>query len=236
MIKILIKKKKKLKEIEVPSDIKKDQYKDFVLDWKNLGKILIKYSNNFSKNGINVMGAKRLGSGSFGVAYLLNDGKVLKLTKDTEEAIISNFLINKSIQHFVKIFGVFKLPITDTGEQIYAILQEKLMPVSKQDGSLLEKNIKVLKQVIGGSDPFIFTNKKWEEIKSLKQVQNKPDVLNYLEEIGFNNICNDLNKSGIKFVDFHSGNFMRRSDGTLVLIDIGADATNFGSESNIKQI
>ncbi len=234
MIKVKI--KNKIQEIQVPNNLKKDDWQNHVEDWKSLGKILINNSNRFSKIGINVMGAKRLGSGAFGNAYLLKDGKVLKITKDTDEAVISNFLINKNAAYIVKIFNVVKLPILESGEQIYAILQEKLSPLSSNKGTMLENNIKLLKKLIGGSDPFIFTNKSWEEIKKIVNEKDTKNTINFLEKIGFANICNNLKELKIKYVDFHSGNFMLRNDGTLVLIDIGADSTNFGSEQNIKQI
>ena len=45
------------------------------------------------KQGIDVTGAKRLGSGHFGTAYLLRDGRVLKVTSDMTEGNLAAWLL-----------------------------------------------------------------------------------------------------------------------------------------------
>ena len=63
-----------------------------------------------------------LGAGSNGIAFVTNDDRVFKVTKDKDEALVSTSIIDESFKNVVKIYDVFKfvkLPI-------YGIVQEKL--------------------------------------------------------------------------------------------------------------
>lgn len=54
---------------------------------------------------------KKLGSGLFGIAYLLNDNKVLKITKDKSEYEYSKNLIGVKLDHFPTYYGSYKLDL-----------------------------------------------------------------------------------------------------------------------------
>jgi hypothetical protein len=71
---------------------------------------------------------KYLGSGNFGVAYDIGDGKVLKITTDHTEANENIGLLGKPLKYIAKPFNVYKIE-SESGrvdDDTYAIVLEKL--------------------------------------------------------------------------------------------------------------
>lgn len=95
---------------------------------KSLPKIL-------SKMGVKNHG--NLGSGNFGHAYDIGNGRVLKITKDKTEAINSSRLMNKKNTNIADIYDVKQF--VENGETRYVIILEKL----KLSDSLKDKYIKL---------------------------------------------------------------------------------------------
>lgn len=72
-----------------------------------------------------------IAEGSFGIAYNTNDSKkVLKITTDLDEAKTSSKIIGKNLKNVVNIYRVFSFTAIN---DIYFILQEKLLPLSTKD-------------------------------------------------------------------------------------------------------
>jgi hypothetical protein len=86
------------------------------------------------KKGIDVTGAKRLGTGFYGSAYLLKDGFVLKVTEDESEATLAAWLhVNKRNlpTMFPRILSVFQAKCSAKyGAPDYYIVREDLQNTS----------------------------------------------------------------------------------------------------------
>ncbi len=80
-----------------------------------LTKILAKYGLNKSKY---------IGSGAYGHAHDIGNGKVLKITTDKSEAVNSKKIINKDLTHVAKIYSVNYFIMND--KTYYVIILEKL--------------------------------------------------------------------------------------------------------------
>ena len=65
-------------------------------------------------------GLEELGEGTYGVAYVLGDGRVLKATTDESEATASSVLVGKKLENVVQIYDVF------TMSGAWFIVQERL--------------------------------------------------------------------------------------------------------------
>lgn len=79
------------------------------------------------KKGIDVGKLKALGHGKMGVAYLMANGKVIKVTTDDREAKSSFLIQNKGrgLSNVVKVDDVFQFK----GRDVFGIVQEKLEPL-----------------------------------------------------------------------------------------------------------
>lgn len=58
---------------------------------------------------LNLKVIKLLGKGANGIAYLIDGGRVLKITTDASEVLESYKIVGKNTTHIAKIFSVFKL-------------------------------------------------------------------------------------------------------------------------------
>jgi hypothetical protein len=73
--------------------------------------------------------------GSQGIAFKTTDDKILKITADKSEALISSKLIGKNLKHVVEFFRVFTFKSTPN---IYFILQEKLLPINLNEKEIID--------------------------------------------------------------------------------------------------
>jgi hypothetical protein len=202
--------------------------------------VMAKFPKGMAKLGIKpemIKGLKPLGTGTRGTAFQLPDGNVLKITNDQSEAEAASMIVGTEAKNLVKIHNVWQFG--DTG--FFGVLQEKLeslpddeakkfnnaliatgLPIwiAKSGGEwsnakeLTKEHVKgQIKKKFGGN----FTS---DEAKAYVQdVNQKWNML--VSEYGLRDLFNTLTKLGINFHDYHAGNIMRRSDGTLVLIDLG---------------
>lgn len=130
--------------------------------------ILQKYSQQLlnSKWKINVGALHRLGSGQEGIAYDIGNGKVLKVTADAREARTSAKLINRNLQHVVRVFDVFvfgkeeapqksfdqrttKEPGKPGQATAYGIVTEKLTPLTDAEQKEFDSIIDELQAQMG---------------------------------------------------------------------------------------
>ncbi len=94
------------------------------------------------KNGISI--DKRLGSGSWGVAYLTNDGHVVKATSDPAEVYNSIQLKGKKLDNVANIYDVSY----SMGNEIALIKQERV----KSLGVIEEKRVKTVERKLSEGD------------------------------------------------------------------------------------
>jgi len=250
MINIFIKNKKKLKEIEIPSYVNKHNYDKFIEGEKYVGKQIQYNIKKLLAKGIDLRGAKQIGSGGNGKAYQLKNGNIFKITIDESEAKTSNYIKKINTKHLVKIKDVFKFPTNpNLPGTFYGILQEKLLPLPKEQAMDISYSVAKIRHLADGDWYVLFrpwqevrsivadTIIKWEHNESLKKKYNKRDIeegiiaIRFLDSLGFGNIINELYENDIEFGDFGAGNVMKRSDGTLVLIDLGGDSINPDDQS-----
>lgn len=161
---------------------------------------------------------KDLGAGSWGIAWDIGKGQVLKATMDDKEALASNLIKGKRTHHVVRIQDVFQFPDSD----VYGIVQEKLRKMSATDAKDFDLVTDLLQQVRVGPE---VGQGDWEGIRrKLENAGMTPEVTKYfidrLEEFQFPEIIRELKGLGIEFYDYHSGNLMMRGN-DYVVIDLG---------------
>ena len=76
------------------------------------------------RNKLGIKSSTFVGSGHFGHAHDIGDGRIMKLTKDRSEAINSQRIIGKDIKHIAKIYDVKWFDFN--GKKMYLILLEKV--------------------------------------------------------------------------------------------------------------
>lgn len=223
--------------------------------------ILLKTNKDkLAKKGIDVNQVKKLGSGTMGVAYDIGNGKVLKITNDPREAKASGILVGKDIPNIVKIYDLWKfpnanyygiiieklLPFDDNEAKQVTYLIQQLGIKSKQEADYLGIDQKYFATgfpgLLAASDGS-FTKAQLLLAKLLaKRFYGQPNAEQLKNEAiqRFQALMNqykmvDLFRSlkalGIKFFDFHGGNMGKRSDGSLVLFDLGGGI----SQGNLPQ-
>lgn len=199
-----------------------------------LVQILVKNKHLLQGRGIDVIGAKTLGTGSNGIAWKLRDGRVLKVTTDDAEAHVASHIKGKTFKHIFKIFDVWAFPGQYNGHYVYGLLTEgDLEKPDKVECNEFDWAIDQLEDAYGERDEKGYRDAAhdlWDG--KLKQViqaylqkpgidaEYKRQVLLYVKKYDIAGMLADTRRLNV-FADLHSGNFMRRPDGTFVLIDIG---------------
>lgn len=184
--------------------------------------------------GVDMEGARYLGAGNNGAAWELADGRVLKITTDDAEAHVASHLKGKKFKHIFTIFDVWAFPQTINGHHIYGLITESglikpsvdeqqefqamsdvLIRVEEAMGRPMEENFRnTLRYMM--ADPDITPQEKQATLLAIKRF----DVTGMMA---------DMKKVGFA-TDLHDGNFMKRADGTFVVIDIGTG----GSQESAK--
>ncbi|MHB8407977.1 MAG: 2'-5' RNA ligase family protein [Acidiferrobacterales bacterium] len=163
---------------------------------------------------------KVLGTGTQGVAFLMGDGNVLKVTQDETEARASQNIKKKKLKHIVNIYDVFQLG--DSGW--FGICQEKLTPVTSAEGKKFHDAIIHFESCVGDEN----YDMPWEQLKSeAVRIATKDNTLERtqtaiqtLESFQFPDIIGELADQEIEFMDYHGGNLCKRGT-DYVLIDLG---------------
>jgi hypothetical protein len=164
------------------------------------------------------------------------EDKVLKVTDDASEAAASNVLVKlgKKSDHIVHIFKVIKF-----GESgYYGIILEKLDEMNASEAKEFNNAIQMSVLPIALSrEPF----STWDETKELTEqiirekfkdefseeqikfmLNRARDAYDVLEKkFNVDKMVDELSSLGINYFDYHSGNVMKRADGTFVVLDLG---------------
>lgn len=168
---------------------------------------------------------KLLGKGEWGMAFLLQSGRVLKLTRDASEAKASNTpaLRTGQLAHLVRVFDVFAFP----RQELYGIVTERLKPLSAADARQFDWLIRMLH--------WLDFNLRTTPLAIMQATLKREAAANERgraiaaewQRFQLAAILAELATAKIKFSDFHSGNLMKRG-ATYVLIDLGGEAQSGG--------
>jgi hypothetical protein len=182
------------------------------------------FRNKLKALGYDPTRAKVLGEGTQGTAFLLKNGKVLKITEDQTEAKASAIIAGKMTNNLVRVERVFLFGKTG----LYGIVMENLEPLSGLEEDFWDNFRDLFEDIDPGKTI------KWKELQSLIYYKLQDDgyeedeIYGYLDEAEENNlpqIINELYKYGIVFWDYHGKNLMKRGNQT-VLIDLGYSNIN----------
>jgi hypothetical protein len=164
----------------------------------------------------NVKKVKYRACGFFGMAFLADDDKVIKLTSSKSEASDINQLIGKKIPGCVNYFDIVYSKKFD----IYCILMERVEVLKGKE-----------KDMIGQIINTIYTNPQFNDDEVIECASTddygnplySPDKLKiYLKEI--KDLESKLKSAGVSVNDIHSENLGRRND-ELVHFDVMSETT-----------
>ncbi len=176
---------------------------------------------------------KFLGAGYHGYAFLTDDGKTLKITRDKTEAVEANKIKNSNAKHFQKIYNIFKIKVGDgKTEDIYALLKEHILQNKSLIKQLIELNdlsyryLSKVKLDNGGYFPttldllFKTENENLFEffIDYVKKENSSKLLLWYLLQM--RSLHQEMKKLGIKTDDVGGANLGLKNK-TLINIDAG---------------
>lgn len=169
-------------------------------------------------------GGQLLGTGSQGAAYDLG-GRVLKLTHDHDEAIVSALIRGKSLRNVVKVFDVRVLPDSareDDQQSWYAITREKLAPPKQRD-------IDIMKVMYGlyedESLDLWVTNQRQMVARWRTLLQERLDfpsvsrAMGILRDVAVGS--SELRNAGFDWTDFHDENIFMSESGAYKIVDVG---------------
>ena len=153
-----------------------------------------------------------IGVGDFGKAYRLDDGKVLKITKDKTEYLTAKQLKGENYKHLVHIY--------DYGEYLdrYFIVMDYIEPLEGEDKRLWDSKI----EYYSIRNHFIDVHTTDDKFLEFLNTSDYIEVINYWKNLMIQRptIVDELSKNGI--FDVHSGNVGKRGD-TIIFFDLVND-------------
>jgi len=168
-----------------------------------------------TRNGIEMDGTA-LGVGAFAVVYPLkgDPNVVVKVTNDvTDAAVMAEMAFVPAQPGIPKVYGVYDLgeaPAFDSGGPIYAILIERLFPLTEEQARVAH--------FLAGE-----TQRGWDTTPAEDEwayFKDKPDSVGH----AFINALRVLGGLGFRTSDLHKNNIMRRADGSFAVSDFGLSA------------
>lgn len=161
---------------------------------------------------------KCLGTGSMAHAYLTDRDRVVKLTRDASDAMISAQLVGKNVPHVLKVFEVAELPSQDV--RMWMIVSELVTPVKNDPAEFGE--LGGMYTDSGMSQAFDL-NEMRQALRKLKTLTPEPGYQDlhaqYVALIG------NLLKLGLPAHDIGPWNLGWR-DHELVVFDLGGAPEN----------
>src|SRR5690606_19476788 len=188
--------------------------------------------------GVDPDGLEYLGAGNNGVAWRLRDGRVLKVTTDDAEAHVASFLRGKRLKHVFMIYDVWAFPGTYNGHHIYGLVTEGgLERLTSHEKEELGITLKTLEGLYGEEDEHGYKESAYDlwagDLRKVLTTMMEGDlppatkrrVLAGVKKFQLNGILADMSRIGFS-ADLHTGNVMKRPDGTYVMIDIGTGGSD----------
>lgn len=194
---------------------------------------------------INIANRLDTGNGKFGEAYLLKDGRVLKITIDDREYSTAMILKNRKSKHLINIYeGWCFYCIYNDGhsDSVFAIIEEFVDTNSKKD--IIEKFVFAFKQAwfsIYFSDIERKRMATFDDLDEyMRHPEKYPDAMDFTKQhvlnegekynlrVEFENMYNQLvcaytelfQNAPNSHLDLNDGNIGFTSDGTLKVFDM----------------
>ena len=172
-------------------------------------------------------GGQQLGTGSHGAAYDLGD-KVLKLTNDRDEAIVSALIRGKSLRHVVKILDVWSLgdSAREDDEVEYrswfAVTREKLVMPKKHDIDIMKTMFDLYEDE--SLDLWVNNERamvaRWRNmLQGELDPQSVSKAMSILRDVAAG--AAELRSHGFDWTDFHDENILQSSAGVFKIVDVG---------------
>lgn len=185
---------------------------------------------------------KNLGHGDFGEVFLLKSGKVLKLTSDENEVLISKKLVKykKLFKNIVNYYNVGEIETTIKTDYKYYILMDYVEPLSKLEKFTINyfytpllQYSKSFYEYVFGSNFIDFIIYRYSLLKIKDQTHTEKEKMQIRQmAIDFiphvKDIAKDLKLHNIKQCDFHAGNLGWNIDHTKLFIFDITTPTKYG--------
>ncbi len=182
---------------------------------------LYRYVNYIANRlGEELVGESSLGSGTYGTAFELKSGKVLKLTGDVREAKMAQWLKNRNTTYLISCYSIYEIKPGN----IYALVMEKLdIHENNLNYSIIWDSI--LSYI--NRDPSVIL----EEDKNfiISKIEHDYDIDIEYEEIkkyiednwdSIYGITKEIIELDIIYPDIHTDNLGFDSNGTLIYFDV----------------
>jgi hypothetical protein len=172
-------------------------------------------------------GGQLLGTGSHGAAYDIGD-KVLKLTNDHDEAIVSALIRGKSLRHVVKIYDVWSLAdsVREDSDANYkrwfAVTREKLVMPKKHDVDIMKTMFDLYEDP--SLDLWVNNERamvaRWRnKLQGSLDAQSVAKAMSILRDVAAGSA--ELRSHGFDWTDFHDENILQSDAGIFKIVDVG---------------
>jgi hypothetical protein len=151
---------------------------------------------------------KYLDSGQFGMAFVTDDNKIIKLTSSKNEADQVKTLIGKNVDHVVRYYDVVYMKKYG----VYAILMDRAEKLSRDE--------KTIVKVLGDGDEF-FSLGDLAYVGSLKNI-SRSKIRRVFND--HKKMIKSLNDNDISLYDLHTGN-IGYLNGEMVVFDMMSETS-----------
>lgn len=174
----------------------------------------------------NVEKVKYMNAGAFGMAFIADDDKIIKLTSSRDEAAEVKGLIGKIIPGCIKYYDIVRSKKFD----IWAILMQKCESLTKKEEKIFSLLLNIGKSSFRNIDEF-----DKDQISDIanKLRLSKKELMSFGRELS--DLIDKLEYNEISTNDLHVGN-MGRLDGELVHFDIMSGYTGENELNKISKI
>jgi hypothetical protein len=132
------------------------------------------------KNIIN----KKIGEGTFGTAFLMNNGKVLKITRDLKEVQQASLMKGKHYEHLCNIYDIFQL--NSMTQKYYGIVMDYVDVSNEEMNNEFEYLVSSLRDIYFGktmADGFsVFMGMDDEQRNYIYKFLQRTNLDNYLDD------------------------------------------------------
>lgn len=196
------------------------------------------------KNKLEINQLNYLGSGGMGVAYDIENEKVLKITTDESEAKMNLKLKNRNLDYIAIPYNVYTIKSrNNTDVKLYAIILEKLDTDLFLFERLSERLRYVFRDIFKIDIVDIFEYYVYGKEKG--RIPDKTQLINYMTKnkedgwffLSLMKIGKELVKNGVSSLDFlQPRNLGFKSNGALAFFDLGMSEFNQGVEPEAIEI
>jgi hypothetical protein len=187
---------------------------------------------------------EHISHGGYAEVYDIGKGKIVKLTRDYEDAFLSKVILfcKNRTKHAVKFHQVGSIRMGRSAPFFY-IVADKLFPLSEEEKSEIAKYEGWFDRAVG-SDPedvLLLCEQKgigFALEKVLKKIKTK-DKMEAKEYLFWRlELMSEIYSLGFLLTDFHSGNIMKNEKGEKFFIDFGLseDVFNLFPDIELDQI